>query len=194
MPPRKPVDPGPAAPDQADWTWVLTRACPDCGFDAPALGGARSGEPEPDGIPRLDGLLADASRRYAAVLGRADVADRPAPGVWAPLEYACHVRDVCDVMRARVEQILEGAGGPVRFADWDQDAAAVESAYWASDPVVVREQVVEAFALAADAWHRPVGAQWGWSAERSNGSRFTTRTLGLYFLHDIHHHLWDVNA
>ena len=27
---------------------------------------------------------------------------------------------------------------------------------------------------------------------RSNGSRFTARTLALYFVHDIRHHLWDV--
>ncbi|MCU1537500.1 MAG: Methyltransferase type 12, partial [Humibacillus sp.] len=28
------ADPGPADPDDADWTWVLTRSCGDCGFDA----------------------------------------------------------------------------------------------------------------------------------------------------------------
>src|SRR6478752_1853533 len=30
------TDPGPSTPDDADWTWVLTRPCPDCGFAAAA--------------------------------------------------------------------------------------------------------------------------------------------------------------
>ncbi|HSU74673.1 MAG TPA: DinB family protein, partial [Terrabacter sp.] len=28
----------------------------------------------------------------------------------------------------------------------------------------------------------------------SNGSSFTARTLALYFVHDVRHHLWDVTA
>jgi hypothetical protein len=27
----------PIAPDTKDWTWVLERACPECGFDARAF-------------------------------------------------------------------------------------------------------------------------------------------------------------
>jgi hypothetical protein len=177
------TDPGPSTPDDADWTWVLTRPCPDCGYDATTLA--------PEDIPVR---LRDASTRYAAVLGRDDVRTRPALGVWSPLEYTCHVRDVCDVMRNRIEQILAGGGEVVRFANWDQDETAVQKQYWRADPQVVRREVGDAFDAAAAAYERPSAAQWDWPALRSNGSEFTATTLAQYFLHDIQHHLWDVDA
>jgi hypothetical protein len=177
------TDPGPSTPDDADWTWVLTSACPDCGFDAATV--------EPADVPEL---LRDAGQRYAAALGREDVRARPADGVWSPLEYTCHVRDVCDVMRGRLEQVVAGGGEVVRFADWDQDQTALEQEYWRADPDVVAAEVTAAFEAAATAYARPAGTQWEWPALRSNGSPFTARTLALYFTHDIRHHLWDVNA
>jgi len=51
-----------------------------------------------------------------------------------------------------------------------------------------------AFEAAATAYGLPSGTQWEWPALRSNGSEFTARTLALYFVHDIRHHLWDVTA
>src|SRR3712207_550472 len=40
---------------------------------------------------------------FAVILrGGADVRKRPSPGVWSPLEYASHVRDVLLVQRERV--------------------------------------------------------------------------------------------
>jgi hypothetical protein len=176
------ADPGPSTPDDADWTWVLTRPCPDCGFDAAAT--------RTDDVPTI---LRDAARRYAAVLGRDDVRTRPVEEVWSPLEYVCHVRDVCDVMRGRLEQILDGGGQLVRFANWDQDATAVEQQYWRSDREVVARELTEAFEAAATAYALPSGTQWEWPALRSNGSQFTARTLALYFAHDIRHHLWDLS-
>jgi hypothetical protein len=177
------TDPGPSTPDDADWTWVLEHPCPDCGF-----------HPAATDVGDVPALLGDASQRYAAALVRDDVRARPAAGVWSPLEYVCHVRDVCDVMRGRLEQILAGGGEVVRFENWDQDATAVEQQYWRSDPEVVRREVTAAFEAAATAYALPSGTQWQWPALRSNGSPFTARTLALYFVHDIRHHLWDVKA
>lgn len=177
------TDPGPSTPDDADWTWVLTRPCADCGFAPAALD-----------VADAPSLLRDAGQRYAAALGRDDVRARPADGVWSPLEYCCHVRDVCDVMRGRLEQILDGGGELVTFANWDQDTTALDRQYWRSDPEVVRREVTAAFDAAATAYARPSDTQWEWPALRSNGSQFTARTLTLYFLHDIRHHLWDVTA
>ena len=177
------ADPGPATPDDADWTWVLSRPCPDCGFDSSALA-----------VDAIPAALRDAASRYAVRLAEPDARIRPSDGVWSPLEYCCHVRDVCHVMRGRLEQILDGRGELVQFADWDQDATAVEEQYWRSDPSAVEGQLTAAFEVAATAYARPAGDEWEWPALRSNGSRFTARTLALYFSHDIRHHLWDVNA
>jgi hypothetical protein len=176
-------DPGPSTPDDTDWTWVLTRPCPDCGFDASDL--------SVDDVPAL---LRDAATRYAVRLDEPDARSRPSPGVWSPLEYSCHARDVCDVMRGRLEQILAGRGDLVQFADWDQDQTAVQEQYWRSDPSTVQRELTAAFEEAASVFARPGREQWEWPALRSNGSRFTARTLALYFVHDIRHHLWDVKA
>ena len=177
------VDPGPATPDTADWTWVLTRPCPDCGFDPAAL--------TPAGVPAL---LRDAIPRYTAALRRDDARTRPRQGVWSPVEYACHARDVCEVMQGRLEQILDGRGQVVRFANWDQDETASEKQYWRADPDEVERELSVALEAAAAAYERPHGDQRDWPALRSDGSEFTAATLALYFAHDIRHHLWDVNA
>lgn len=176
-------DPGPATPDTADWTWVLTRPCPDCGYDP--------GDVRPHGVPEI---LLDAKPRYAAVLARPDVRARPSAGVWSPLEYCAHVRDVCDVMRGRLVQILDGDGETVHFANWDQDATAAEKAYWRAEPDVLRHELEAAFDAAADAFGWPTGEQLAWPGLRSDGSTFTAETLGRYFVHDVVHHLWDVRG
>ena len=54
--------------------------------------------------------------------------------------------------------------------------------------------VKERAAAAAEAWSEPEGEQWDWPGVRSNGSRFTARTLGTYLVHDLVHHLHDVGA
>jgi hypothetical protein len=76
----------PSVPDDKDWTWVLERPCPECGFDASAV--------PPASVAPL--LRANAAA-WAEVLRQADDVVRrcPAGDRWAPLEYACHVRDVC---------------------------------------------------------------------------------------------------
>lgn len=179
----EPLDPGPATPDTSDWTWVVTRPCPDCGLDPDDV--------RPDGVTEI---LLDAKSRYAAVLARPGVRARPSAGVWSPLEYCAHVRDVCDVMRGRLEQILDGGGAAVRFANWDQDATAEEKAYWRADPDVLRGELAAAFDAAAESFARPSEEQLSWPGIRSDGSTFTAETLGRYFVHDVLHHLWDVRG
>src|SRR5215210_8310205 len=78
-------------PDTKDWTWVLERACPECGFDAPGL--ARE---------RVPDAIRDNATLWEVVLGTDDAAVRPAPHLWSPLEYACHVRDVNRIFDERV--------------------------------------------------------------------------------------------
>lgn len=177
-------DPGPAKPDTSDWTWVLARPCPECGFAAASVA--------PADVP---GLVRDAGARFAAVLARRDVRSRPTPEVWSPLEYACHVRDVCQVMGSRVELIMSGDGRtPVTFANWDQDTTALEAEYWRGDPARVSQEVRSAADSAADSFAKVRSEQWSWPALRSNGSTFTALTLGRYFVHELQHHLWDVRG
>jgi hypothetical protein len=168
-------------PDTKDWTWTLQRPCGECGFDAQQVA------PE-----EVSGLTATLTAPWAGVLARPDATERPAPGTWSPLEYACHVRDVCTVFEERVRLML--AEDEPSFADWDQDRAAVEQRYAEQVPGQVAGAVQAAAARAADRFGAVADDEWSRTGVRSNGSRFTVLTLGQYFLHDLAHHLVDVGA
>lgn len=168
-------------PDDKDWTFVLQSRCPECGFDA--------AEVDPLALPDL--VLA-AAAPWADVLSGEDVRTRPAPQVWSPLEYACHVRDVLRVFAGRIELIRTEDDPP--FANWDQDAAAVEDRYWQQDPATVASELNAAAQHNAGLWAAVTEDEWNRPGTRSNGSKFTLDTLGRYQLHDLRHHLHDVGV
>jgi SAM-dependent methyltransferase len=106
------------------------------------------------------------------------------------LQYACHVRDVHRVFGERLQLMLEE--DEPRFANWDQDEAAVAERYDVQDPTVVAEEIgaaAEAVAAQYDAVRDHV---WGRRGLRSNGSEFTVESIGRYHLHDVVHHAHDV--
>ena len=175
------AEPQAPEPDDKDWTWTLQRPCPECGFDTAAI--------EPVAIPAL---VRDAASRWPDVLARPDATLRPAPTTWSPLEYACHVRDVHQIFRERLELML--AENDPAFANWDQDASALAERYWEQDPAVVATEVTETGEALADAYSRVGDDQWDRTGVRSNGSTFTVESLGRYVLHDLHHHVWDVRG
>ena len=78
-----------------------------------------------------------------------------------------------------------------QFANWDQDATALEKRYWDSDPATLRPNSAGGRGRRRRL-RRGHGRQWARTGRRSNGSVFTVETLGKYFLHDLVHHLHDV--
>src|SRR5262245_20693039 len=84
-------------PDSKDWTWVLERRCPECGFDS----GARPRE-------AVAGRTRAAAAAFQEILGGPSdaVRTRPSPERWSPLEYACHVRDVFRIFDERLRLML----------------------------------------------------------------------------------------
>jgi len=167
----------PITPDTKNWTWVLEKPCPECGFDASTF--------EATDVPAL--LRANAAA-WPAVLGGADVRVRPDDATWSPLEYAAHVRDVFRIYDYRLG-LMQEQDDPL-FPNWDQDATAVEEKYNEQVPTVVADELVaagESLAAAFDAvtdWSRP--------GRRSDGVSFTIETFAKYFIHDPVHHLYDV--
>ncbi|MBO3089622.1 DinB family protein [Cellulomonas dongxiuzhuiae] len=168
-------------PDAKDWTWVVEARCPQCGFAASDV--------DPRGI---GGTVRDLVPRWVAALHRADARERPEPHVWSPLEYGAHVRDVMRVFDERVRLMVE-QDDPL-FANWDQDATALAERYDLQDPAVVADELARAADLTADRFDAVAPDAWERTGRRSNGSLFTVRTLGQYFLHDVVHHLHDVRA
>lgn len=166
-------------PDTKDWTWVLDERCAECGFDPRAVD-----------VTALPDLIRENVRAWDGVLESPDAAVRPAPHIWSPLEYGCHVRDVHVLFAERARLMLEQ--DDPQFANWDQDATAVEEDYGSQDPLAVAVEMVEGAADAAAVFAGVSGDQWDRVGRRSNGSVFTVRTLGVYYLHDVVHHLRDI--
>ncbi|KGJ72865.1 methyltransferase type 12 [Cryobacterium roopkundense] len=166
-------------PDIADWTWVLERPCPDCGF--------RAADVEFDDLPRL--IRANAAA-WVPVLSRADAAVRPNDHTRSPLEYTAHVRDVCLLFAERLQRLLDEED-PL-LANWDQDATAIAERYDLQAPEKVGRELKAAAASVADAFAAVPEDARQRTARRSDGASFTAETFGAYFLHDIVHHLHDV--
>jgi hypothetical protein len=168
-------------PDTKDWTWTLTRACPECGITA---AGIAAGD--------IAGLISGWTDPWRDVLSRDGARDRPGPTTWSPVEYACHVRDVCRLFDQRLRSML--AEDDPTFANWDQDETAVAERYGEQDPAGVADELADAAARLAATYATVADTQWERTGARSNGSRFTVLTLGQYALHDIGHHLVDVGV
>ena len=169
------------APDDKDWTWAIDRPCPDCCFDPATV--------DRHDIARLTLAYADAIN---VGVDHPGATQRPAPRVWSPAEYACHVRDVCMLFEQRLDLMLDE--DDPRFDNWDQDAAALERRYWEVTPAAAADGLDAAAESIAARWAQVRDDQWQRPGRRSNGSVFTVETFGRYFLHDLAHHAWDVRG
>ncbi|MER6594696.1 DinB family protein [Micromonospora purpureochromogenes] len=156
--------------------------CDECGFDYAGVSAAD--------LPRL---LAAAGERYATALGGvADVRRRPAEGVWSPLEYTCHVRDVLRVQTDRL--VLALTADQPEFTPMGRDERAVTDAYNEQDPpVVLAALATAATGLAArfSALDQADLARTGvypWPEPRAR----TLLWLGQHTIHETEHHLLDI--
>jgi hypothetical protein len=171
----------PILPDTKDWTWVLERPCPECGYDAVQVPSTS-----------VAALVRGNADAWPAVLQRPDVRERPDESTWSALEYGAHVRDVLRLYRERLALMLD-QDDPL-YPNWDQDATALADRYNEQDPARVSDELGDAAeALAAEFEALPDEA-WSRPGRRSDGASFTVDTFARYFLHDIVHHLVDVHG
>jgi hypothetical protein len=171
-------------PDTKDWTWVLQRQCPECGYDAAATT-----------RPAVPGLIRGNAAAWEAALRRrnpADLRTRPREDRWSDVEYACHVRDVFRIFDQRLALMLE-ADGPT-FPNWDQDATAIADRYREQEPVAVAGQLADAADRIAGRFAGLTPAQWERTGSRSDGAHFTVDSFARYLIHDPVHHLHDVGG
>jgi len=171
----------PVTPDTKNWTWVLGRRCPECGFDASGFTREEVGQ-----------MIRDNARTWETVLRGETVARRPDDATWSPLEYACHVRDVFRLYDDRLGLMLE-RDDPT-FPDWDQDRTAVEERYDRQDPGVVAVELAAAARELAARFDAVAGDEWARTGTRGDGSRFTVESFARYLIHDPVHHLHDVGV
>ena len=99
---------------------------------------------------------------------------------------------VAQAPRARLRLMLDE--DEPTFANWDQDATAIERDYRSEDAATVSVQLIKAAGTVAGIYATVTDATRSRRGIRSNGDEFTVETLGSYHLHDVVHHLHDVGA
>jgi hypothetical protein len=171
----------PITPDTKNWTWVLERPCPECGFD-------------PDGVAyrEVPRLTRDAVAVWQRVLSEPGVAARPDDSTWSKLEYGAHARDVFRIMHARLNLMLVLVDP--EFLNWDQDDTAVLQDYNAQSPATVFRELAAAGEAIAAAFELVPDADLGRTGRRTAGARFPVASLATYCRHDVGHHRWDVTG
>jgi SAM-dependent methyltransferase len=171
--------PAPVPPDTKDWIWVLDRPCEECGYDASTVS-----------VADLPHLIRANAVVWLGLMGVPEVAERPRPDVWSPLEYAAHVHDVHQVFHERLIAMM--TEHEPHFPNWDQDSAAVAGRYDQQVPAIIGPTLVAAAYAVGDVYASVPDDDWGRKGVRSDGSVFNIASLGRYHLHDIEHHLHDV--
>jgi hypothetical protein len=169
-------------PDIKDWTWVLVRPCPECGFDT-------QGFPR-EAVPQM--IMTNAAAWPDVLTGPDDARTRPAPDKWSALEYGCHVRDVFRLYDQRLDLMLT-TDDPL-FPNWDQDQTAVADRYQEQEPAKVTAELIESAQIIANHFQGVTGDEWLRTGRRTDGASFTVETFARYFIHDPVHHLYDVTG
>ncbi|MGV9677133.1 DinB family protein [Nocardia sp. NPDC003482] len=158
-------------------------ACAECGFDYDL---ARAAE------------VADRAVAYAADYAELLALDpsllrrHADPGVWSPLEYACHVRDVLLVMRERV--LAARRTDTPTATPMGRDERVDHDGYADQRPEDVARQLRDAALLLATVLNRLGESDWErtlvftYPAE----SLRSLRWIALHTEHELHHHLLDI--
>jgi hypothetical protein len=100
------------------------------------------------------------------------------------------VRDVYELFGERLERLLR-EDDPT-FGDRDLNQLAIDTRYHLEDPGRVGYQLAVEAGKVADMLDRVSGTGWQRAGTRSDGATFTVESLARYLLHDVAHHLWDV--
>jgi hypothetical protein len=119
---------------------------------------------------------------------------RPAPDVWSPLEYACHVRDVLRVQRARVD--LAQREEEPRFEPMQREARVVNDRYNEQDPVLVSAEILDSgdeliaalSALDEAGWRRT--GIYNYPTEQPR----TVEWVAIHTTHELLHHRVDIGT
>ncbi|WP_193078689.1 DinB family protein [Brevibacterium aurantiacum] len=167
-------------PDTRDWADVLEAGCPECGF---------TGNEDVTSVPDFATASAET---WNAVLTRPNARERTQPDRWSDVEYAAHVRDILDLFRERTHLIVTQESPTL--PNFDGDAVAVESDYRNQDPAEVAVELRAAALAYAAGLSQVSGDQWDRVGYRADGREFTVASLTRYGLHELKHHLHDVNA
>ena len=119
----------------------------------------------------------------------------PEPGVFSPIQYGAHVRDIVRVYRDRIIVMLHEEN-PV-FPQFNPDEGVWESYNRLGREELADDLQAQARRLAGILW-RLHPDQWDLTMTRDGGSdgvyTFTVAGLASYAVHEAHHHLLDARG
>jgi hypothetical protein len=171
------------------WQWARaqTDRCPQCGDHPAAMARDSLGEQLIESAVAWRAFLLDADRTYLRTV--------PGPGIFSPLQYGAHVRDIQQVYGDRILLMLEREN-PL-FPQFNPDEGEWESFNGLAPDALADGIEVQARRLAgilddlrAEDWERTMTRDGG-----SDGVyRFTVAGLASYAVHESHHHLLDANG
>ncbi len=158
--------------------------CEECGFRYDLGRAAGAG----------DAIAADAADIATMLLDGdgSTVRDRRRPGVWSPLEYACHLRDVLLVQRERL--LAARRRNTPSFEPMGRDERVDHDGYADQAPADVARQLEDAAGLFAnvlarlgpDDWDRTAIYNYPEPRERS------LRWIAVHTVHEMRHHRLDI--
>jgi hypothetical protein len=171
------------------WQWARaqTDRCPQCG-DHPASMDRDA----------LGGQLRESAWEWRIFLLEADdtyLRTSPGPGIFSPIQYGAHVRDIQGVYGDRILLMLE-QDNPV-FPQFNPDEEEWE-AFNNLEADVLADGIGERAQRLAGILERLQPQDWDRTMTRDGGRdgvyQFTVAGLASYAVHESHHHLLDANG
>nr|WP_081594254.1 DinB family protein [Nocardia brasiliensis] len=164
--------------------WPGVDTCAECGFvyDLTRATDVASLATE-HAVEYADLLLTDSPK----------LRQRPAPEVWSPLEYACHMRDVLFVQRERA--LAARRWDTPEATPMGRDERVEHDGYADQRPSDVGRQLRDAAQLFANVLDRLKDEDWERTLIYSFPQRQerSVRWLALHTLHELRHHLRDMH-
>jgi hypothetical protein len=157
--------------------------CEECGFVYDEL-------PE----QQISRALRMLPSQFGTVLAIDDAVLRahPRPGMWSPLEYACHVRDLLEVQRERIERAL--LEDEPTFEPMGREERVTRDRYNEQDPVEVEQALTLNARALADLFDRLTPEQLARTAiyNYPEPRPRTVGWIGRHTVHEARHHLRDI--
>jgi hypothetical protein len=139
--------------------------------------------------------LAGSWRTFLLATDDGSVRTNPAPGIFSPIQYGAHVRDIQRVYGDRILLMLTEEN-PV-FSQFNPDEDAWNG-YNQLDRGVLADDIEEQAQRLSGILQRLEPDDWSRTMTRDGGNdgvfRFTVGGLASYAVHESHHHLLDANG
>ena len=166
-----------------EWVRIQKDPCPQCGQD-PASAPVRS----------LGAMGRDESVAWGTFLLAADdtyLRANPAAGVWSPLQYGVHVRDM---LRVFGDRILLAVSEDNPSVPWFDPGEEEWRRYNEMNPGDVASDIDRQAERLAAILHDRHEEDWIRTAMRDGVDRFTVTGMACFAVHEAHHHLLDANG